>query len=110
MTDQSIPEPTEAPPWRTSDGPRPRVTAWPPGQRPALWVHAAGKWRYAVVRQRQDYPDGRVAYRVDLQLPGPNGWDVGCSRAYWWGQPGIRLAHGPGERRRAGGAKLLDSR
>ncbi|MGW9031428.1 hypothetical protein ACWGQ5_46920 [Streptomyces sp. NPDC055722] len=54
------PEPEEARPWRSSDGPPPKVSTWLAGDRPALKVFSHGAWRYAPVLARQDYADGRV--------------------------------------------------
>ncbi|WP_433860217.1 hypothetical protein [Streptomyces kronopolitis] len=92
MSDETIPEPTEARPWRQpEDGPEPKVTTWPPGDRPALRVWSHGKWRYAPVMARQDWADGRVFYQLSVDLTG--GTSV-TARMYQWPQPGLRVAHG----------------
>lgn len=100
----------EARPWSPESGPRPRVTVYNRGREPALWVYAAGQWRYAVARARLDHADGRTAYRVNITLPDAEGGeDAAYSRAYWWPQPGLRAGHGPGDRRRAGRVRALDA-
>ncbi|MEU4492654.1 hypothetical protein AB0F96_04130 [Streptomyces sp. NPDC023998] len=91
MSDETIPEPTEASPWRPEDGPEPKVTVWPKGDRPALRVWSHGTWRYAVVEARQDWSDGRVFYRVSVDLLGDTSV---TSRLYQWPQPGLRASHG----------------
>lgn len=96
------PEPAEARPWRPEDGPEPRVTVYPPGRGPGLAVWVGGRWQYAFVRARHDWADGRTAYHVDLALPGPHGHAESVRRAYWWPQTGLRVVHGPGDRRRRG--------
>jgi hypothetical protein len=90
-------EPTEPP----TDGPaveqpphapddRPRVTVYPyPG--PGLWIYT-DRWRYASARSRQDYRDGRVVYRVEIDEPNPDGTTSRCTRAYPWGKDNIRPA------------------
>ena len=72
-------------------GPEPRVRTWPPGRRPAMRVYAEGAWRRAWVLQRQDWPDGRTAYMLDVLLPSrppipgdPHSQDY-FVRTYWWG-------------------------
>lgn len=95
----SLDEPIEVRPWDESQGPAPRATVYPRGGEPALWVRAGGGWRYAVVRQRSDWADGRVVYHVAVSLDGVST----VRRAYWWGQPGVRIAHGPGDRRYSAG-------
>lgn len=101
-------EAEEVRPWQPDSGPRPRVTVYDRGREPALWVRVAGRWRYATVRARLEHADGRTAYRVNLQLPVGDGEEGGCSRAYWWG-PGVRAAHGPGDRRRPAHIRALDA-
>lgn len=86
-------EPTAARPWRPEDGPRPVVWTWPSGGRPALRVWSAGKWRYAPVRQRQDWADGSVRYQVEVDLHGTTSV---TTRTYVWPHPGLRVAHGSG--------------
>ncbi|MEU4932077.1 hypothetical protein AB0G54_37180 [Streptomyces yokosukanensis] len=89
-TAEEIPEPVTARPWRREDGPRPKVTTWPPGRRPALAVWSAGAWRTAPVMARQDWADGRVFYQVEVDLRGDT--LVSC-RMYQWPQPGLRVAY-----------------
>ena len=103
-------EAEEAQPWQHGSGPRPRVTVYDRGREPALSVCVAGRWHYAVVRARLEHADGRIAYRVAITLPDADGRGAsGYSRAYWWGQPGVRAAHGPGDRRRPGRVRALDA-
>ncbi|MEU6965133.1 hypothetical protein [Streptomyces chrestomyceticus] len=75
-------EPEQAPPWREGDGPRPRVSCWPAGARPALYVTlrrgGRAEERYAPVTARHDYQDGRVAYHVEIKVV-----DGTVHRAYW---------------------------
>ncbi|WP_328491246.1 hypothetical protein [Streptomyces zaomyceticus] len=87
----AIPEPQPARPWRHEDGPPPRVSTWPHGDRPALRVWSAGRWRYAPVAARHDYPDGTVRYQVDVDLHGTTSV---TSATYEWPQPGLRVSHG----------------
>jgi hypothetical protein len=83
----SIPEPEQSRPWRPEDGPEPTVTVWPPGERPALEVWCRGKWRYAPVTARQDWPDGTVHYQVSVPLHS----DMAVTSClYQWPQPGLR--------------------
>ncbi|MFI7415295.1 hypothetical protein ACIBU0_42345 [Streptomyces sp. NPDC049627] len=89
----TIPEPEPARPWRPSDGPEPEVSTWPPGDRPALEVWSAGKWRYAAVTARQDWADGTIRYQVLVDLLGDT---TVTSRTYQWPQPGLRRCHGSG--------------
>ncbi|MBK6017723.1 hypothetical protein [Streptomyces sp. MBT53] len=89
-TAEEIPEPVTARPWRREDGPRPKVTTWPPGRRPALAVWSGGAWRTAPVMARQDWADGRVFYQVEVDLRGDT--LVSC-RMYQWPQPGLRRAY-----------------
>ncbi|MFF9819418.1 hypothetical protein [Streptomyces sp. NPDC014006] len=88
--DDEVPDAVTARPWCPQDGPKPVVWTWPSTDPPALWVRAAGRWRRAVVRARQDWPDGRVIYQVlvDAEGTGSKG-----SRAYPWPQNGLRVAH-----------------
>lgn len=83
-------EPIEARPWRPEDGPHPMVWAWPPGDRPAFWVWSRGAWRWAPVRARQDWPAGRTAYQVLIDLDGTTSVKA---RTYWWPHPGLVVAH-----------------
>ncbi|MFE7072609.1 hypothetical protein ACFU96_21260 [Streptomyces sp. NPDC057620] len=84
-------EPTSARPWRPEDGPRPQVWTWPTGDQPALWVWSEGRWRYALVRARQNFPDGTVRYQVVLDLRGDT--EV-TTVTYEWPHPGLRRCHG----------------
>ncbi|GAA4759447.1 hypothetical protein GCM10023329_00240 [Streptomyces sanyensis] len=72
-------------------GPRRRCGPWPPGDRSTLKVWSHGAWRYAPVRARQDFPDGRVVYQVDIDLRGDTSV---TTRSYAWPQPGLRREHG----------------
>ncbi|MFE6185535.1 hypothetical protein ACFQ6U_14020 [Streptomyces sp. NPDC056465] len=87
----TIPEAQPAAPWRPEDGPRPTVWVWPRGDRPALRVRSAGRWRYAKVVARQDWSDGTVRYQVEVDLDGSTNVTV---LTYQWPQPGLRTAHG----------------
>lgn len=87
-----IPEPAPARPWSPDDGAQPTVTVWPTGNRPALSVRSGGKWRYAPIRARQDWADGRVFYQVEVDLYG----DTHVTTVlYQWPHPGLRVAHPP---------------
>ncbi|KOU50076.1 hypothetical protein [Streptomyces sp. WM6378] len=88
-------EPEQAPPWREGAGPPPQVWLWPRGDRPALWIRAAGRWRYAVVMARHEYADGRVVVQVDVRLPRQSAeQEAGVfTRFYRWPQDGLRVAH-----------------
>lgn len=83
MTDYPARDAVEAPPWNDTMGPRPRVTVYPPGHRPLLHIHTAREWRQAVVAMRHDWADGRVAYHVNIWLPG-TGIGSSVRRSYWW--------------------------
>ncbi|WP_146046266.1 hypothetical protein [Streptomyces cahuitamycinicus] len=85
-----VAEPMEARPWRPENGAKPLVRTWPHRDPPALWVWSKGRWRWATVMARQDWPDGRIAYQVRVDLDGST-----CVRArtYWWPHPGLRVAH-----------------
>ncbi|PNG22313.1 hypothetical protein [Streptomyces cahuitamycinicus] len=89
----TIEEPTPARPWRPEDGPPPEVWTWPHGDRPALEVRSAGKWRYAPVMARQNWADGTVRYQVEVDLHGTTSV---TARTYVWPHPGLRVAHGSG--------------
>ncbi|GGZ70000.1 hypothetical protein GCM10010344_41230 [Streptomyces bluensis] len=82
-------EPIEARPWRPVDGPEPVVWTWPRADRPALWVWSCGTWRWTQVRARRDWPDGRTAYQVAVDLDGSTSV---VTRAYWWPHEGLRVA------------------
>ncbi|MGP4003509.1 hypothetical protein [Streptomyces sp. 8N706] len=104
---ENIPEAEEAPPWRSDMGvPEPEVTCYPPGKAPGLAVYVQGRWRYALVRMRHTWADGRVAYHVSIRLPRPS--ECSYARAYWWDQPGVQQVHPPGDRRRATARKPID--
>ncbi|MFI7142894.1 hypothetical protein ACIBQ5_35885 [Streptomyces massasporeus] len=92
MSVEEIPEPVPARPWRREDGPEPKVTTWPTGNRPALAVWSHGRWRYAPIMARQDWADGRVFYQVEVDLLGDT---TIRARLYQWPQPGLRAEHGP---------------
>lgn len=89
----TIPEPEPSRPWRTEDGPPPKVWTWPNDDRPALRVWSAGRWRYAPVLARQDWADGTVRYQVEVDLRGTTSI---TSCTYVWPQEGLRVAHGSG--------------
>ncbi|MER7952042.1 hypothetical protein ABTY59_32090 [Streptomyces sp. NPDC096079] len=99
----AIPEPEQSRPWRPEDGPPPQVWTWPKGDRPALEVWSAGRWRYAPVAARHDYPDGTVRYQVDVDLRGTT---MVTSATYEWPQPGVRVSHGSG----SGPSRTADER
>lgn len=82
-------EAVEARPWRTEDGPAPRVRTYPPGARPLLNVYTGGAWRRCTVLARQDWPTGRVSYQVEMthRRDGASGTVV---RAYWWDSKAMR--------------------
>ncbi|MDX3353876.1 DUF6233 domain-containing protein [Streptomyces sp. ME01-24h] len=83
------------PPWVS--GPKPRITSWAPADRPRMQVHVDGAWRWATVRQRQDWPQG-VAYQVDVALPDRElGYDTEVIQTYWWDPDTMRA---PGQRTR----------
>lgn len=90
---EAFDEPEQAPPWREEHGPPPVRRCWDYAGRPALKVRINGRWQYAPIGSRADYPDGRVAYHVTIQMPGG-----GAHRAYWWPQDGLRRGYGPGGR------------
>ncbi|MEU4986659.1 MULTISPECIES: hypothetical protein [unclassified Streptomyces] len=92
MSVEEIPEAVPARPWRREDGPPPQVKTWPPGDRPALLVRSAGRWRYAPVKARQDWADGRVIYQVEVDLLGDT---TVTHRLYEWPQPGLRSVRKP---------------
>lgn len=76
------------PPWNPADlGPAPRVTTYPLGAAPALWIYTGGTWRLGWVWARQDYASGEVAYQVQLS-------DIGI-RLFKWGTDAVRAAYLP---------------
>ncbi|WP_301128624.1 hypothetical protein [Streptomyces cacaoi] len=80
------PDAVEAPPWRPDLGPEPRMRRY--DTPPLLLVRIEGRWRRCVVEARSDWADGRVAYHVELTLPG-----VGTVyRTYWWDPRTMRPA------------------
>ncbi|MET8717405.1 hypothetical protein ABZV52_30015 [Streptomyces sp. NPDC004735] len=87
----TIPEPEQARPWRPEDGPWPQVWVWPRGDRPALRVWSAGRWRHASVVARQNWADGTVRYQVEVDLQGTT--EI-ATCTYQWPQPGLRAARG----------------
>ncbi|MFE6522282.1 hypothetical protein [Streptomyces sp. NPDC057794] len=89
----TIEEPQPARPWRPEDGPQPEVWTWPAGDRPALEVWSGGRWRYAPVRQRQNWADGTVRYQVEVDLDGSRSVRT---RTYQWPHEGLRVAHASG--------------
>ncbi|MFC9280895.1 hypothetical protein [Streptomyces collinus] len=91
----TIPEPEPARPWRPEDGAPPEVWTWPSGDRPALEVFSAGKWRYAPVMARQNWADGSVRYQVEVDLQGTRSI---TARTYQWPQPGLRKCHDSGSK------------
>ncbi|MEU8434562.1 hypothetical protein AB0F18_16885 [Streptomyces sp. NPDC029216] len=103
----TLTEPVESRPWRPESGPRPRVWSWPAGDRPALWVWSCGAWRYGVVMAKHDYADGRVIYKVAVDLDGATST---VSRFYAWPQPGLRRAHGSGSEPSDSGPPILAPR
>ncbi|MEY9988526.1 hypothetical protein ABIE67_000558 [Streptomyces sp. V4I8] len=80
-------------PWRPEDGPPPEAWTWPYGDRPALEVWSAGKWRCAPVMTRQNCADGSVRYQVEADLHGTTSV---TSHTYRWPQPGLRKCHASG--------------
>lgn len=87
--DDEIPEQAEERPWRPEDGPPPAVRTWAAPDSPALWVRSRGRWRWATVRARQDWADGRTTYQVLVDLDGST---TMVTRSYRWPQPGLRAA------------------
>ncbi|MEU4093279.1 DUF6233 domain-containing protein [Streptomyces sp. NPDC026673] len=93
MSDQQR-DARECPTWVS--GQRPRTHGWAPADRPRMQIHVEGAWRWATVRQRQDWPDGRVAYQVDILLPDPEfGRDAHYIRSYWWDPETVRPSRHP---------------
>jgi len=83
-------EAVEAPPWRQETGiPAPTVSVWPHGQGPTLWVYVQSRWRQTLVRARHDHADGRVVYKVEITLRGPDGVEGSYARFYSWGQRAV---------------------
>jgi hypothetical protein len=74
----------EVRPWRPGDGPQPKVHVYPAGQRPMMRVQAQGRWHTATVLARYDFPGGKVAYQVDIDLTIDGSHHVGTTRTYWW--------------------------
>lgn len=91
MTDPAPRDATEVPPWQPAYGPGPRVTRRRP--RPVLEIRVGGVWRLATVLARHDYPDGRVACQVELNL----GADSTASiRTYAWDRAAMRRVRAVG--------------
>ncbi|MEU3760973.1 MULTISPECIES: hypothetical protein [Streptomyces] len=63
---------------------------WPLADPPVLWLRSRGRWRWATVRARQNWADGRVAYQVLVDLDGSAAM---VTRAYWWPQQALWVAH-----------------
>jgi hypothetical protein len=76
-------EAAEMRPWRSEDGPPPRMRVYPYGERPLLAIRIAGRWRRCPVRARADWADGRIAVHVDVFLWDRGGWST-FPRAYEW--------------------------
>lgn len=88
LEEVSDPEPRDAvevPPWQPAHGPGPRVTRRTP--RPVLEIHVGGVWRLATVMARHDYPDGRTACQVEINL-GHSG--ASSIRTYRWDRRAMR--------------------
>lgn len=77
------PEAEEARPWRTEDGPAPKVHVYEPGRRPMLAIRTGGRWESAVVRARYDHADGHVSYQVDITVE-HDGARTATIRSYVW--------------------------
>ncbi|MCF3101411.1 hypothetical protein IPZ58_07435 [Streptomyces roseoverticillatus] len=89
MTEPEPVDAQEAPPWSPEQGPWPRVRTWPPAEKPGLYIRVNGRWYHCWVLARHDYADGRMAYQVDIKLPGHDG---PVSRMYWWDPRAMRAA------------------
>ncbi|MFZ4240869.1 hypothetical protein ACOZGD_37615 [Streptomyces murinus] len=99
MSEEDIPEPVQARPWRPQDGPWPKVTVYPATKRPVVQVWSGGQWHRGEVHARQTWrpsrawPRGRLVYQVSADLTG----DFRGRRllSYEWPQPGLRAAETP---------------
>ncbi|MEU7316530.1 hypothetical protein [Streptomyces sp. NPDC007083] len=61
------PEAVEVRPWREGE-PEPAYRYFPRVDAPVLSIRTQGRWRPAVVQKREDHPDGRVVYGVEITL------------------------------------------
>ncbi|MEE4544424.1 hypothetical protein V2S66_20900 [Streptomyces sp. V4-01] len=87
----------EAHPWE--GGGEVRRRRWADGESlPELWVHAEGAWREAVLREREDRPDGTVVYEVGLHGPGALSPDDRHSRRIFYDPRSVQRRHPGGER------------
>lgn len=71
---------------------RPKVTTYPRGREPLLWIYLATGWVLAAVRARHDYDNGLVVYQVELSIPDEDGRLSRFIRAYAWGKDNVRPA------------------
>ncbi|MGP3978997.1 hypothetical protein ACTWQF_34280 [Streptomyces sp. 8N114] len=60
------PDAVEVRPWWPGE-PEP-VYRYYPHPRPVLSIRVHGRWTPAVVQSREDHPDGRVIYHVEISL------------------------------------------
>ncbi|MFF7365399.1 hypothetical protein [Streptomyces sp. NPDC008125] len=74
--------PLERQPWSPEQGPPPRVTAYPAGRRPGMYVWNGTTWVHCSVEARHDWPDGEITYMVSGPLAGAPGHIV--IRTYVW--------------------------
>ena len=70
-------------------GPPPRVHVYEHGKEPLMRIRVQGTWHTCTVRARHDWPDGRVAYQVDIRLV-TDGAEGTVSRTYWWNPDTMR--------------------
>ncbi|MGW2841810.1 hypothetical protein ACWCWD_28995 [Streptomyces sp. NPDC001493] len=75
-------DPQERRPWSPEQGSRPRVTAYPAGRRPGMYVWDGSSWIHCSVEARYDWPDGHITYTVSGALAGGPGSIV--TRTYVW--------------------------
>jgi hypothetical protein len=74
-----------------------RSRRWIEGEPlPELWVHADGAWREAVLREREDRPDGTVVYEVGLQAAGAPSPDGRHSRRIFYDPRSVQRRRVPG--------------
>lgn len=72
---------------------RPTVTVYDRSlDVPLLWVYLDHGWALATVRARHDYPNGLVAYQVEVGVPNQDGTVSRVSRTYAWGKDNMRVA------------------
>ena len=88
------PEPLDAEEAPPSAEPR-ETTVFPYGREPLLWVRTGGAWRWAIVRAKHTYADGRVAVQTEVTMPTPDGPDGNFVRTYWWNPDRMRVIRGP---------------